>query len=109
MTYTKGGRGKKAPYTTTHVRIPTQIKPLIDKITARFKELVNQPEALEDSLSSIADCIDDQKAVNSLSEINITKEETLELAKKLMKAKKSKKDTIEKLLTSIYGGDISLD
>ena len=108
MTYTKGGRGKKAPYETTHTRIPKQIKPLVDKITSKFKELVDQPEATDTYINHIFSCINEDEDT-SRSEI-LSKEEAIKQAQKILRSKKgNKKQQFEKLLTSIYGGDISLD
>jgi len=108
MAYTKGGRGKKAPYETTHVRIPKEIKSLVDRITTNYRELYDQPEAMARIISSLTSILENQKPVNDFNEIGLTQEEAIELAKKLLRAKKSKKETIEKLLTSIYGGEFNL-
>ncbi len=35
----KGGRGHKAPYETTHARVPLQIKPLVEKLAAQWRKL----------------------------------------------------------------------
>lgn len=37
----KGGRGKRAPYQTTHARIPEALKPLCEELTANYRELVD--------------------------------------------------------------------
>lgn len=109
MTISKGGRGKKAPYETTHARVPKPLKPLIDKLTGRYRELVEKAQKTEDLVDSVASCIDNDKPVNNLSEQGMTKEDAINYAQKLLRGKKSKKETIEKLLTSIYGGDIDLE
>lgn len=36
----KGGRGKKAPYETTHYRIPEPIKPVVEAMADRYRLLV---------------------------------------------------------------------
>jgi hypothetical protein len=33
-----GGRGKKAPYETTHVRVPVDLKPQIEKLIEEYRE-----------------------------------------------------------------------
>jgi hypothetical protein len=38
--FSKGGRGKRAPYTTEHYRIPTPLKPAIHQICTNYKELI---------------------------------------------------------------------
>jgi hypothetical protein len=110
--YTKGGRGKRAPYETTHCRVPKLIKPVIDRLVGKAKELVDQPEKLNELLDKLTSSIDDvseQKDVNKYPDSCLSKQEAKQLADKLLRAKKSKKDTVEKLLTSIYGNDITLD
>lgn len=37
----KGGRGKIAPYETTHCRIPKPIKPLVERLTNAYKTIIN--------------------------------------------------------------------
>lgn len=39
--YTKGGRGKKAPYATTHLRVPVPIKDRVQALIERFKETLD--------------------------------------------------------------------
>ena len=34
---TKGGRGKKAPYESTHCRIPLPLKPLVEQLANAYK------------------------------------------------------------------------
>jgi hypothetical protein len=38
--YSKGGRGKKAPYKTGHYRIPQPIKPTVEMLADQYRELV---------------------------------------------------------------------
>lgn len=37
----KGGRGKKAPYESTHYRVPLPLKPIFEQMTADYRELVD--------------------------------------------------------------------
>ena len=39
--FTKGGRGKKAPYETIHYRIPKPLKSTIQKLSNAYKSLLN--------------------------------------------------------------------
>ena len=39
--FTKGGRGKKAPYETVHYRIPKPLKSTIQKLTSAYKNLLD--------------------------------------------------------------------
>lgn len=43
-----GGRGKRAPYETTHYRIPQPLKPLMEKMVAVYREQVVNFEDPED-------------------------------------------------------------
>ena len=88
MTKPKGGRGNKAPYESTHVRVPVPLKEEIEQRIEEYREFVTsgtQPEV---------------KKFPSL-------EESLDFARKVHKAKKSKVESLAKLLTSIYGVEIS--
>ena len=38
----KGGRGNKAPYETTLVRVPLPIKPMVEQITAQWRKFFEQ-------------------------------------------------------------------
>lgn len=113
MEYTKGGRGKKAPYETTHCRVPKQLKPLIDKLTGEYKKLVGQPEALNHTIDTLTSLVDDTctKETSKESEDNLlSQEEAMELGKKILRSKKgNKQQQMEKLLTAIYKVDITLD
>jgi hypothetical protein len=85
-----GGRGKKAPYETTHLRIPVPIKADIEKLIDNYRlSVIDGIETHDNGLMSI--------------------EDAKLLTRKLIKAKTSKIDTLIKLLTSIYGVEISKD
>lgn len=124
-----GGRGKKAPYESTHVRIPLPIKDRVeelknlyineqlehhDYLTAEDHRLAGEYKKLLSESNGKLQCRD-----NPLTGINeefdcrdnpLTGiDEALELAKKLLKQKKSAKDTVAKLLTGIYGREITID
>lgn len=91
----KGGRGKKAPYQTTHVRIPVALKPAIEQMIAEYKDLV-----VNDILS----------ADEEISHNNYTlyrelpnKLQMIEITEKLLKQKQSARKTVEKLIKFLYG------
>lgn len=85
-----GGRGKKAPYETTHLRIPVPIKADIEKLIENYRlSVIDGIETHDNSLISV--------------------EDAKLLTRKLIKAKTSKIDTLVKLLTSIYGLEITKD
>jgi hypothetical protein len=82
MAAPKGGRGIKAPYATTHVRIPEPIKARVEAMSQAYKDGVfTEP---------------------------ISFEEAVEMAHKVLKQKKSAKVSMQNLLTAIYGKEISL-
>lgn len=90
MNKPKGGRGVKAPYETTHLRIPLPIKADIEKLIDNYR-------------SSVIDGIEIEN--NDL----IPLQDAIELCQKLMRAKTTKIDSFCKLLTAIYKTDVSKD
>jgi hypothetical protein len=94
MAINKGGRGLKAPYETTHVRVPVPIKDKVQQLIDDYKnnqdtQQVNQQDDEQDN-----NLIDFDKAV--------------ELARQVLKQKKSARVSIQNLLTGIYGKEVSL-
>ena len=97
----KGGRGKKAPYETTHVRIPVALKPAVERAVGEFRELALNGE------------IDPEFPISQAGELQIKKpehnnllpslEEATQIAEKLLRQKKSARKTVEKLLEALYG------
>ena len=82
-----GGRGKKAPYQTKIKRIPLELESQIDSMVEEYRaNLMGDGDRQDNSILSLADAI--------------------ALVKKLMRAKKSKTDTIHKLVTGIYKVDV---
>lgn len=83
-----GGRGKVAPYQTTHIRVPIPIKAEIEQMIERYRlSIVDDIETQEDEILSL--------------------EDAKNLAKKLLRSKTAKVDTITKLLTGIYKIEVS--
>lgn len=90
MNKPRGGRGIKAPYETTHLRIPIPIKPEIEKLIDNYRaSVLDGIEPENDDLISLQDAI--------------------ELYKKLTRSKVIRIDTVAKLLTAIYKTDVSKD
>jgi hypothetical protein len=64
--YSKGGRGKKAPYQTIHYRIPQPIKPVVESLAEHYRELVaaestaEAEEMLERVQSNIVGSVSDE-------------------------------------------------
>jgi len=88
MTKPIGGRGKKAPYETTHLRIPIPIKPQIESMIEAYRlSVIDGIDSPNSDLLPLGDAI--------------------ELSKKLLRSKTAKTDTIIKLLTGIYGSEVT--
>ena len=85
MTVWRGGRGVKAPYETTHVRVPTEIKERVEELSKAFKD----------------------GRLNQVDEI-ATFDIAIDEARTILKRKKSARVSMESLLTAIYGKQISL-
>ena len=81
-----GGRGKKAPYTSTHVRVPDA---LLSEVEALKRKYFNAEE---------------EELIKPLTSI----EDATEIAKGILTHKKSARASLEKLLTALYGTDITL-
>lgn len=86
MVVYKGGRGLKAPYETTVVRVPLPLK----------DEVIEMVEAYKNTGS------------NPLVQKLVTSNEAIELARNILRQKKSAKLSLEKLLSSLYGINVSL-
>jgi hypothetical protein len=82
-----GGRGKKAPYQTTIKRIPIDLESQIDSLIESYR------------LKAIEGTESDPIGMMSVTDAK-------QLAKKLLKAKMSKLDTVVKLVTGIYNEPI---
>ena len=86
MSVWRGGRGVKAPYESTHVRIPVPIKDKVEQLSQAYKD--GRLDELEPQFMSL--------------------ENAAEIARSILKQKKSARVAMEKLLKEIYGEDISL-
>jgi hypothetical protein len=85
MAVWRGGRGVKAPYETTHVRIPVPIKDRVEELSKAFKD----------------GSLGEKSEPMSLDEAVIA-------AREILRKKKSARVSMETLLTSIYGKEICL-
>lgn len=101
MSFTKGGRGKQAPYSTTHVRVPTPLKTEIDNIIREYKEMVEagliSPETEVKDLYSILNV--NYKTVG----------EAMQEAKRILKQKKGAKYSLVKLVNTLYNSCFDVD
>ena len=81
-----GGRGKKAAYVTTHMRVPEPMKAEIQSILDRFHGI--ELEASEKPLTSLP--------------------EAMAIAQNILLQKKSARVSMEKLLTALYHTETKL-
>ncbi len=86
MSVWKGGRGVKAPYQSTHVRIPLPIKDKVEALSQAYKDGILN---------------DDENSILSL-------EEAIKKSHSILKGKKSARLSMEKLLSAIYGEEVKL-
>ena len=84
MTVWKGGRGVKAPYETTNVRIPVPVKEQVESLANRYRETLELDAELPSIESAIAE------------------------ARKILVQKKSARASLERLLTQLYRQPVTL-
>ena len=118
-----GGRGKKAPYETTHVRIPVDLKLQVEKLVEDYRNngLSNLPE--NNQQSSPSESINYREFVNSMIDefkkngmyfdqdekrkarltLCVNEDDAFEFAKNFIKASRTKKTLAGQLLSRIYG------
>jgi hypothetical protein len=123
-----GGRGKKAPYETTHVRIPVDLKPQVELLIEEFRnngftidnQIINNPSI--NSSEFIKQMIEEFKNNNMLiiqetndisddkimSYLNLKLEESVKLANKLLATRATKKEVVNKLLTALFGIEVEI-
>jgi len=123
-----GGRGKKAPYETTHVRIPVDLKLQVELLVEEFRGngCVVKDNAVENSLASSDDFI--QKMIQEfknndmfiiqesneishgtlMNELNLKLEESIKFANELLATRATKKEVVNKLLTALFGIEVKL-
>lgn len=138
-----GGRGVKAPYETTHVRVPVPIKPKIQAMIEAFRESYNSDPEKPLTGLVVVDKVEDEveegedeyeysdteiiksqaeQIRNAAFEIQSLNQElnqarnlltglgdALEVARKLVKAKKSASQSMAKLLTDIYRTEVTVE
>lgn len=90
-----GGRGKRANYDTTHVRVPLPLKEVIQELIDNYRWTQYIPS------------IDDLKP-KEVKEEPCYEDVAIDIARQILKSKKSAKVSMEKLLTSIYSKEIVL-
>lgn len=101
MTFIKGGRGKKAPYDSTHVRTPEPIKPIADALIERFRALVVEEDL---TVEQAVEVMQKQPFADCYS-----KEQILDAARFGLRQKKGAWVAMQKTLTSLFGDEVSID
>ena len=123
-----GGRGKKAPYETTHVRIPVDLKSKVEELVEAYRNNELVISEINDSSSTknlpinyheLVEIMIEEFKNNGLfvgKDVNrkypltliLSQEEAIERAKKLIANVRTKKDVAQNLLTVLYQVDIKL-
>ena len=83
-----GGRGKKAPYQTTHLRVPVPLKASLEALIEAYRG-------------------DSSDTVEIPDDALIALDEAKTIAAQLLKSKRAKVETIAKLLTAIYKTEVT--
>lgn len=134
-----GGRGNKAPYESTHVRVPVPIKAKVQALIDEFRDSqIEQPKKPLTPLDEGDDEDDEDDEGSEPSDLEIIKsqaetlqryafeihalkrdldklntltslEDAKQTAKTILKAKKSATQSVVKLLTSIYHVDVTVE
>lgn len=109
-----GGRGKSAPYKSTHVRIPEPIKGRVEELKELF--FSNRLEQHDNDLTEnkyLADKYREELlnryTLDVYENSHLDKGELIKLAKGVLKQKKSARHSVQKLLTGLLGEEISLE
>lgn len=89
MNIPKGGRGKKAPYETTTIRVPVPLLKTIEEQVDQYREFV-----VNGTVTATASMMSYEDAVAH--------------SKEILKQKKSARQSIEKLLQVLYGCETNL-
>jgi hypothetical protein len=123
-----GGRGKKAPYETTHVRIPVDLKPQVELLVEEFRDngCVTENHIIKNPSPSPNDFM--QKMIQEfknnnlliiqesneishdtlMNELNLKLEDSIKFANELLSTRATKKEVVNKLLTALFGIEVKL-
>ena len=96
MSKPKGGRGKIAPYKTTHMRVPVPLKERVSKLIEEYRDGLSQTDDEHQDSSSKS---------KELDKLSLT--EAKEKCKDIVKQKKSARASLAKLLTALYGEEVA--
>jgi hypothetical protein len=110
-----GGRGKKSPYESTHVRVPLPIKDRVEELKQLYingaleyhdqllKDDHDKARKYENLLTGSEDKVNPSQ--NSLPSLD----DAIVQAKSLLKQKKSARESVAKLLTGLYGKTVTAE
>lgn len=118
-----GGRGKKAPYETTHVRIPVDLKFQVEKLVEDYRNNGLNNSSENNQQTSPSESINYREFVNSMIDefkkngmyfdqdekrklrltLVASENEAFEFAKNAVKGTNTKKALAAKILSCIYG------
>lgn len=101
MVFSKGGRGRQAPYTSTHVRVPDPLKAEVEHTIREWKRLIDSGKM--SPTEAVAALI--EPGESSCLSLN----DAIVKAQEILKRKKSANDSMINLLTSIYSVDLPKD
>lgn len=83
----KGGRGKKAPYSSVTVRVPEELKAKVEELVEAYRQFILEGIEVE-------------------PEGTVSIGEAKAIAKELLASRSTRKDIAVKLITSIYGEEV---
>jgi FMN-dependent NADH-azoreductase len=89
-----GGRGLKAPYNTTIVRVPDPLLSSVKSMIDEYRELLANDKIPSKELY--------QDSLNKVKTGAISKNQAIDKAKQVLKLKKSARVSLEKLLQLLY-------
>ncbi len=101
MNKPKGGRGKTAPYETTHVRVPLPIK---DQVTALIEQWHNSHGSTQDDReTTVTDnpLTGKEKPLTDIMEV-------VEIAHQILRQKKSARASMGTLIKAIFDEEVEL-
>jgi len=123
-----GGRGKKAPYETTHVRIPVDLKSQVELLVEdyrnnHYKIAENNNQEFINDLSLDVDnfiqlmiekfresnlfIIDNSDKISD-NKNEVILEEAINIANEILVNTRAKKEVVSKLLTTLYKIEVKL-
>lgn len=123
-----GGRGKKAPYETTHVRIPVDLKPQVELLIKEFRDngCVVKGDTIDNIVKNSLTITDDfiQKMIQEFKNndmfivqesdevwmggMSLKLDKSIEIANKLLATRGTRKEVVTKLLTALFDIEVEL-